>query len=58
MRACPLRAAALGLLALLDGFPRAVPHDARVVAIGMQRQHGLDDVLDGLLGLDNAGEIA
>ena len=48
----------LRLLALLDGFPGAVPHDAGVVAVGMQLQHRFDDVLDGLLGLDDAGEIA
>jgi hypothetical protein len=35
-----------------------VPHDAGVVAVGVQREHRFDDVLDGLLGLDDAGEVA
>jgi hypothetical protein len=49
---------ALGLFALLDGFPGAVPNDAGVVAVGVQLQHRFDDVLDGLFGVDDVGEVA
>jgi len=49
---------ALGVLALLYGFARAVPDDTRVVAVGVQVEHRFDDVLDGLLLLDDFGEVA
>src|ERR1700724_2984898 len=47
-----------GLLALLDGFACAVPYDAGVVANGVQFHHRVDDALDALLGVDDAGEVA
>jgi hypothetical protein len=33
---CPCGPEFLGLVALLDDFPRAVPYDARVVAVGVE----------------------
>src|ERR1700733_2579898 len=45
------------LLAALDLFSRGVPHDARVVAVGVQLEHRSDDALDRLLGVGDAREV-
>src|SRR3984957_5860504 len=46
-----------GLLPLLDGLARAVPHDARVVAVGVQLEHRRNDALDRLLAGGHAREV-
>jgi len=48
----------LGVLALFYSFARAVPYDARVVAVRVEVEHRFDDVLDGLLLLDDFREVA
>src|SRR5258708_34915237 len=53
-RDCPWH---LGLLALLDGLARAVPHDARVVAVGVQLEHRRNDAFDRLLACDHMREV-
>src|SRR5438445_8556091 len=45
-------------LALLDRLPSAVPHHAGVVAIAVEVEHRRDDVLDGLLLVDDSREIS
>src|SRR5260370_26013871 len=49
--------AKLRLLALLDGLARAIPHDARVVAVGVQLEHRRNDAFDRLLAGDHAREV-
>src|SRR5580692_6632202 len=53
----PSCCAALGLLALLDGLARAVPHDARVVAVGVPLEHCRNDAFDRLLACGHTREV-